>query len=63
MLGFYPGIYWRVCWMCSPVFILVLFLLTIYEASFKPMEMADYVYPVWSVVLGNLGNVSKYRLF
>ncbi|PAV73620.1 hypothetical protein WR25_00597 [Diploscapter pachys] len=52
MLGFYPGIYWRVCWMCSPVFILVLFLLTIYEASFKPMEIADYVYPFWSVILG-----------
>lgn len=23
MLGFYPGLYWRVCWVCSPVFISV----------------------------------------
>ncbi|EFP12022.1 CRE-MOD-5 protein [Caenorhabditis remanei] len=52
MLGFYPGIYWRVCWTCSPVFISLIFIMTVYNSSFKPMQMASYTFPWWSVILG-----------
>ncbi|EGT53102.1 hypothetical protein CAEBREN_20957 [Caenorhabditis brenneri] len=52
MLGFYPGIYWRVCWTCSPVFISLIFLMTVYNSSFKPIQMASYTFPWWSVILG-----------
>uniref|UniRef100_A0A915PEK2 Transporter n=1 Tax=Setaria digitata TaxID=48799 RepID=A0A915PEK2_9BILA len=52
MLGFYPGLYWRFCWICCPVFMMVIFLLTIYKTSLKPMIIGSYTYPEWSVYLG-----------
>ncbi|KJH47542.1 Sodium:neurotransmitter symporter family protein [Dictyocaulus viviparus] len=52
MLGFYPGIYWRVCWMMCPVFISVIFFMTIWQVSFSPMQLSGYTFPKWSVRLG-----------
>uniref|UniRef100_A0A1I8B250 Transporter n=1 Tax=Meloidogyne hapla TaxID=6305 RepID=A0A1I8B250_MELHA len=52
MLGFYPGIYWRVCWTCCPVFIGFIFLISLYSASFMPKQLNNYTYPWWSVSLG-----------
>ncbi|CAD5206135.1 unnamed protein product [Bursaphelenchus okinawaensis] len=52
MLGFYPGLYWRVCWTCAPCFIALIFALSLYDASFAPMEIPNYVYPMWSVYSG-----------
>ena len=52
MLGFYPGLYWRVCWTCCPVFLGIIFLLALYSTSFQPMEIPNYKYPWWSVPLG-----------
>lgn len=51
MLGFRPGIFWRVCWsIISPIFLLVLFILSI--VAYKPMELNGYVYPDWAAVVG-----------
>uniref|UniRef100_A0A0N4Z1W1 Transporter n=1 Tax=Parastrongyloides trichosuri TaxID=131310 RepID=A0A0N4Z1W1_PARTI len=52
MLGFYPGRYWRVCWVCCPVFIGIIFSLAVYNTNFQPMTDANYIYPQWSVYLG-----------
>ncbi|KAJ1349810.1 hypothetical protein KIN20_005463 [Parelaphostrongylus tenuis] len=52
MLGFYPGIYWRICWMMCPVFISVIFVMTVWQASLLPMHILDYTFPKWSVGLG-----------
>ncbi|KAI6208107.1 Sodium-dependent serotonin transporter [Aphelenchoides besseyi] len=52
MLGFYPGIYWRICWFSCPFFIGLIFALALYETSFSPLEIPNYTYPEWSVWLG-----------
>lgn len=52
MLGFYPGLYWRVCWTCCPVFIGIIFILALWSTSLSPMEIPNYTYPAWSVPLG-----------
>ncbi|CAB3406993.1 unnamed protein product [Caenorhabditis bovis] len=52
MLGFYPGIYWRICWTCSPIFISIIFLMTVYNSSFMPIQLPNYTFPWWSVILG-----------
>ncbi|VDM63000.1 unnamed protein product [Angiostrongylus costaricensis] len=64
MLGFYPGIYWRICWMMCPVFISVsqhksdkitfqaIFVMTVWQASLSPMKLLDYTFPKWSVGFG-----------
>uniref|UniRef100_A0A0M3HV68 Aa_trans domain-containing protein n=1 Tax=Ascaris lumbricoides TaxID=6252 RepID=A0A0M3HV68_ASCLU len=60
MLGFYPGLYWRLCWTCCPIFIAVsffyalqtIFLLSVYHTSIQPMSIPSYTYPQWSVPLG-----------
>ncbi|VDK89419.1 unnamed protein product [Litomosoides sigmodontis] len=52
MLGFYPGLYWRICWLCCPVIIITIFLLTIYKTSLEPITVGSYTYPQWSVYLG-----------
>ncbi|KAI1702841.1 sodium:neurotransmitter symporter family domain-containing protein [Ditylenchus destructor] len=52
MLCFYPGLYWRVCWICCPFFIRFISALALISASFKPLVMEGYSYPIWSVYLG-----------
>ncbi|CAI4230901.1 unnamed protein product [Auanema sp. JU1783] len=52
MLGIYPGLYWRVCWLLSPFFIMSIFLVTVWQASFTPMEIMNRQFPGWSVSLG-----------
>ncbi|RCN52192.1 sodium-dependent serotonin transporter domain protein [Ancylostoma caninum] len=52
MLGFYPGLYWRVCWMMCPIFISVIFVMTVWHASLAPLQMPGYTFPAWSVGLG-----------
>ncbi|CAG7711382.1 unnamed protein product [Allacma fusca] len=51
MMGFYPGIYWRVCWkFVAPIFIL--FIIFYGLLSYEPLKYDDYVYPHWANVLG-----------
>ncbi|KHJ94373.1 Sodium:neurotransmitter symporter family protein [Oesophagostomum dentatum] len=52
MLGFYPGLYWRICWMMCPIFISVIFIMTVWHASLAPMQLPGYTFPTWSVGLG-----------
>ncbi|KAK5966490.1 Sodium-dependent serotonin transporter [Trichostrongylus colubriformis] len=52
MLGFYPGIYWRICWMLCPIFISIIFIMTVWQASLSPMQLPGYIFPKWSVGLG-----------
>ncbi|CAB3364110.1 Hypothetical predicted protein [Cloeon dipterum] len=51
MLGFRPGLYWRVCWkFISPSFLIgiILFGLLYHE----PLKYMDYSYPTWAEWLG-----------
>uniref|UniRef100_I3JMF2 Transporter n=1 Tax=Oreochromis niloticus TaxID=8128 RepID=I3JMF2_ORENI len=59
MLGFYPGCFWRVCWVaicpCFLLFIIISFL------AFPPeVRLFDYHYPPWTTVLGYCIGVSSF---
>ncbi|XP_068601789.1 solute carrier family 6 member 4a [Brachionichthys hirsutus] len=59
MLGFYPGCFWRVCWVaicpCFLLFIIVSFL------AFPPeVRLFHYDYPPWTTVLGYCIGVSSF---
>ncbi|VDP55715.1 unnamed protein product [Heligmosomoides polygyrus] len=66
MLGFYPGLYWRVCWMLCPIFIMIIFVMTVWQASLEPMQLPGYTFPKWSVGFGwflRMLSVSSVPLF
>ncbi|GFT53414.1 sodium-dependent serotonin transporter [Nephila pilipes] len=51
MLGFRPGIFWRVCWKyISPIFILCIFIFAIVQ--YKDLTLQDYTYPRWAIGVG-----------
>ena len=51
MIGFAPGIYWRVCWkFVAPIFLM--FIITYGLIFSPPLSYEDYVYPQWANVLG-----------
>ncbi|XP_055531694.1 sodium-dependent dopamine transporter isoform X2 [Wyeomyia smithii] len=51
MIGFSPGIYWRVCWkFVAPLFLL--FIIIYGLIGYEPLSYGDYVYPPWANVLG-----------
>lgn len=51
MVGFYPGIYWRVCWkFVAPIFLL--FIITYGLIGYEPLRYDTYVYPNWANNLG-----------
>ncbi|MED6234698.1 Sodium-dependent serotonin transporter [Ameca splendens] len=59
MLGFYPGVFWRVCWVaicpCFLLFIIISFL------AFPPeVKLFHYHYPSWTTVLGYCIGVSSF---
>ncbi|XP_014868840.1 PREDICTED: sodium-dependent serotonin transporter [Poecilia mexicana] len=59
MLGFYPGGFWRVCWVaicpCFLLFIIISFL------AFPPeVKLFHYQYPSWTTVLGYCIGVSSF---
>uniref|UniRef100_A0A8C4E724 Transporter n=1 Tax=Dicentrarchus labrax TaxID=13489 RepID=A0A8C4E724_DICLA len=59
MLGFYPGCFWRVCWVaicpCFLLFIIISFL------AFPPeVRLFNYHYPPWTTVLGYCIGVSSF---
>lgn len=51
MVGFYPGIYWRICWkFVAPFFLLFI---TVYGLfGHQPLQYDDYYYPEWANNLG-----------
>ncbi|KAJ9586475.1 hypothetical protein L9F63_019875, partial [Diploptera punctata] len=51
MIGFAPGIYWRVCWrFVAPAFLM--FIIVYGLIGYEPLTYDEYVYPVWANVLG-----------
>ncbi|XP_076849395.1 sodium-dependent noradrenaline transporter [Brachyhypopomus gauderio] len=51
MMGFKPGLYWRLCWkFVSPAFLLVVVLASI--ATRGEFRYEDYTYPNWAVWIG-----------
>ncbi|XP_042899384.1 sodium-dependent serotonin transporter [Parasteatoda tepidariorum] len=51
MLGFKPGIFWRVCWKyISPIFILSIYICAM--VKYKDLTIRDYEYPKWSIGVG-----------
>lgn len=51
MIGFSPGIYWRVCWkFVAPIFLM--FIIVYGLMGYEPLTYEDYVYPVWANILG-----------
>ncbi|CAH1800555.1 unnamed protein product [Owenia fusiformis] len=51
MLGFRPGIYWRVCWkFVAPVFLL--FIIVFGLVFHEPLTYEKYVYPGWANMIG-----------
>ncbi|PSN46890.1 hypothetical protein C0J52_17564 [Blattella germanica] len=51
MIGFAPGIYWRVCWrFVAPAFLM--FIIVYGLVGYEPLTYDDYIYPVWANVLG-----------
>lgn len=51
MVGFKPGIFWRMCWkFISPVFLVAVISSAIINSP--PLKYQDYFYPSWAVALG-----------
>uniref|UniRef100_A0A8D1V6N3 Transporter n=1 Tax=Sus scrofa TaxID=9823 RepID=A0A8D1V6N3_PIG len=51
MMGFKPGLYWRLCWkFVSPAFLL--FVVVVSIINFKPLTYDDYIYPLWANWVG-----------
>uniref|UniRef100_A0A8C7DAU8 Transporter n=1 Tax=Oncorhynchus kisutch TaxID=8019 RepID=A0A8C7DAU8_ONCKI len=51
MMGFKPGLYWRLCWkFVSPTFLLVVVIASIVTST--GLSYDDYVFPSWSNVIG-----------
>ncbi|VDO36588.1 unnamed protein product [Schistosoma margrebowiei] len=53
MLGFQPGIFWKICWkFIAPLFIL--FNITYGLSNYQPLQLGDYTYPLWANILGGI---------
>ncbi|XP_059057125.1 sodium-dependent dopamine transporter [Achroia grisella] len=51
MIGFRPGLYWRVCWrFAAPLFLL--FITAYGLLDYEPLQYEGYVYPGWANALG-----------
>uniref|UniRef100_A0A673B1P5 Transporter n=1 Tax=Sphaeramia orbicularis TaxID=375764 RepID=A0A673B1P5_9TELE len=51
MMGFKPGLYWRLCWkFVSPAFLLFVVIASTLTSS--PLKYDDYVFPHWSNLVG-----------
>lgn len=51
MMGFKPGLYWRLCWkFVSPAFLLFVVIASIVNAG--DLKYDDYTFPKWSNYIG-----------
>ncbi|XP_049581172.1 solute carrier family 6 member 4a [Syngnathus scovelli] len=58
MLGFYPGCFWRICWVAiCPIFLL--FIIISFLAFPPEVKLFDYQYPPWTTALGYSIGVSS----
>ncbi|KAJ0063898.1 hypothetical protein NL108_013623 [Boleophthalmus pectinirostris] len=59
MLGFYPGWFWRICWVAiCPIFLL--FIIISFLAFPPDVKLFNYHYPQWTTVLGYCIGVSSF---
>ncbi|XP_051965535.1 sodium-dependent serotonin transporter-like isoform X2 [Xyrauchen texanus] len=59
MLGFSPGVFWRVCWVAiCPCFLL--FIIGSFLAFPPEVRLFNYMYPFWTTVLGYCIGVSSF---
>uniref|UniRef100_A0A6Q2XU11 Transporter n=1 Tax=Esox lucius TaxID=8010 RepID=A0A6Q2XU11_ESOLU len=59
MLGFSPGLFWKVCWVAiCPIFLL--FIIVSFLAFPPEVKLFDYLYPPWTTVLGYCIGVSSF---
>lgn len=51
MIGFRPGLYWRICWrFAAPAFLL--FITAYGLLDYEPLQYEGYIYPGWANALG-----------
>ncbi|KAH1180310.1 hypothetical protein KIL84_009146 [Mauremys mutica] len=59
MLGFTPGIFWKVCWVAiSPAFLAFIIVSSLLDQP--PLMLFDYRYPEWSISVGYLIGASSF---
>ncbi|PIK51287.1 putative sodium- and chloride-dependent glycine transporter 2-like [Apostichopus japonicus] len=51
MLGYYPGIYWVICWLGLTPGLLICVLLATF-IDYTPASFGDYIYPPWAQAIG-----------
>ncbi|XP_053555806.1 sodium-dependent serotonin transporter-like [Bombina bombina] len=59
MLGFSPGIFWRVCWIAiSPAFLAFIIVSSFMDQP--PLMLFDYQYPEWTISVGFVIGASSF---
>ncbi|KAG2471378.1 SC6A4 protein, partial [Polypterus senegalus] len=59
MLGFAPGIFWKVCWVAiSPAFLAYIIISSLLDQP--PLVLFDYKYPDWSITVGYIIGASSF---
>ncbi|XP_075424852.1 sodium-dependent serotonin transporter-like [Ascaphus truei] len=59
MLGFAPGIFWRVCWVAiSPAFLAFIIVSSLMDQP--PLMLFEYRYPQWTISVGYLIGASSF---
>ncbi|KAK6476420.1 sodium-dependent serotonin transporter-like [Huso huso] len=59
MLGFAPGIFWKVCWVAiSPAFLAYIIVSSLLDRH--PLILFDYKYPDWSITVGFIVGASSF---
>uniref|UniRef100_A0A8C8EEZ3 Transporter n=1 Tax=Otus sunia TaxID=257818 RepID=A0A8C8EEZ3_9STRI len=59
MLGFTPGLFWKVCWVAvSPALLAFIVISSLLDQP--PLTLFDYQYPKWSISVGYLVGASSF---
>ncbi|PKU28779.1 sodium-dependent serotonin hypothetical protein [Limosa lapponica baueri] len=59
MLGFTPGMFWKVCWVAiSPALLAFIVISSLLDQP--PLTLFDYQYPEWSISVGYLIGASSF---
>uniref|UniRef100_A0A8C7P8P4 Transporter n=1 Tax=Oncorhynchus mykiss TaxID=8022 RepID=A0A8C7P8P4_ONCMY len=59
MLGYSPGLFWKVCWVAiSPAFLAYIIVSSLLKPP--PLQLFDYKYPDWSITVGYVIGASSF---
>ncbi|KAL7836221.1 hypothetical protein AOLI_G00275050 [Acnodon oligacanthus] len=59
MLGYTPGLFWKVCWVAiSPAFLAYIIISSLLNPS--PLTLFDYRFPDWSITVGYIIGISSF---